>query len=161
MKTLYSSLYPSIILENNLAANTQIGKIIIEDPDDPNKSFGLCEHPDMFASDDSPAKYSRGGEFLENLMSGNPLEFGRRWLGLGDVYQVLEDLREFYKFNKYNGKPIDFTIRDAVYFTKSNKIKAVEFYDKYMSPTFITFENTLDTQYKEDLISKIKEGALM
>ena len=76
MKTLYSSLYPSIILENNIAPNTQVGRIIIEDPDDPNRKFSLCEHPDMFASDDSDAKYSRGGEFLENLMSGNPLEFG-------------------------------------------------------------------------------------
>ena len=151
MKTLYSSLYPSIILENNLAPNTQIGRVIIEDQ----------EHPDMYSSGDDDAKYSRGGEFLENLMSANPLEFGRRWLGLGDIYQVLDDLREFYKFNKYNGKPIDFTIRDAIYYTKTKGIQAVEFYDKYMAPVFITFENTLDTQYKEDLISKIKEGALM
>lgn len=157
----YSSLYPSIILENNLAPNTQVGRIIIEDPKDPKKSFGLCEHPDMYSSDDNDAKYSRGGEFLENLMCGNPLEFGRRWLGLGDVYQVIEDLREFYKFNKYSGKPIDFTIRDAIYYTKDKSIKAVEFYDKYMAPTMITFENALDTQYKEELIEKIKVGALL
>lgn len=161
MKTLYSSLYPSIILENNLAPNTQIGRIVIEDPDDPGKKFGLCEHPDMFSSGDDDAKYSRGGEFLENLMSGNPLEFGRRWLGLGDIYQVLDDLREFYKFNKYNGKRIDSTIRDAIYFTKTKGIQAVEFCDKYGTPAAIAFENTLDTQYKEDLISKIKEGALL
>lgn len=157
----YSALYPSIILENNLAPNTQIGRIIIEDPKHPEKKFGLCEHPDMYSSGDDDAKYSRGGEFLENLMSGNPLEFGRRWLGLGDFYQVLDDLREFYKFNKYDGKPIDFTIRDAIYFSKTKGIQAVEFYDKYMAPAVITFENTLDTQYKEDLISKIREGALL
>ena len=115
----------------------------------------------MYSSGDDDAKYSRGGEFLENLMSANPLEFGRRWLGLGDIYQVLDDLREFYKFNKYNGKPIDFTIRDAIYYTKTKGIQAVEFHDKYMAPAFITFENTLDNQCKEDLISKIKEGALL
>ena len=161
MKTLYSSLYPSIILENNLAPNTQIGRVIIEDQEHPERKFGLCEHPDMYSSGDDDAKYSRGGEFLENLMSANPLEFGRRWLGLGDIYQVLDDLREFYKFNKYNGKPIDFTIRDAIYYTKTKSIQAVEFHDKYMAPAFITFENTLDNQCKEDLISKIKEGALL
>ena len=158
---MYSSLYPSIILENNLASNTQIGRIIIEDPDNPERKFSLCEHPDMYSSDDNPAKYSRGGEFLENLMSGNPLEFGRRWLGLGDVYQVLDDIREFYKFNKYSGKPIDFTMKDAIYYTKSKNIKAVQFYDKYMTPAFITFENTLDSESKEKLIEKIKEGALL
>ena len=161
MKTLYSSLYPSIILENNIAPNTQVGRIIIEDPDDPNRKFSLCEHPDMFASDDSDAKYSRGGEFLENLMSGNPLEFGRRWLGLGDIYQVLEDIREFFKFNKYSGAPLDHTIRDAIYFVKPGGIKAIEFYDKYMAPAAIMFENTLDTEYKENLIDKIREGALL
>lgn len=161
MKILYSSLYPSIILENNLASNTQIGRVIIEDPNNPERKFSLCEHPDMYSSDDNPAKYSRGGEFLENLMSGNPLEFGRRWLGLGDVYQVLDDIREFYKFNKYNGKPIDFTVKDAIYYTKSKSIKAVQFYDKYMTPAFITFENTLDSESKEKLIEKIKEGALL
>ena len=157
----YSSLYPSIILENNIAPNTQVGRIIIEDPDDPSKKFGLCEHPDMFSSGDDEAKYSRGGEFLENLMCANPLEFGRRWLGLGDIYQVLEDMREFFKFNKYSGAPLDYTIRDAIYFTKPGGIKAVEFHDKYMAPAIIMFENTLDTEYKENLIEKIKEGALL
>ena len=157
----YSSLYPSIILENNIAPNTQVGRIIIEDPDDPSKKFGLCEHPDMFSSGDDEAKYSRGGEFLENLMCANPLEFGRRWLGLGDIYQVLEDMREFFKFNKYSGAPLDYTIRDAIYFTKPGGIKAVEFHDKYMAPAIIMFENTLDTEYKEDLIGKIKKGALL
>ena len=161
MKILFSSLYPSIILENNIASNTQIGRIIIEDPDNPNRKFSLCEHPDMYSSDDDDAKYSRGGEFLENLMCGNPLEFGRRWLGLGDVYQVLEDLREFYKYNQYTGAPIDLTGRDAIYFTKNKTIKAVEFYDKYMTPAVITFDNTLDGQTKQDLIEKVKEGALM
>ena len=157
----FSSLYPSIILENNIASNTQIGRIIIEDPDNPNRKFSLCEHPDMYSSDDDDAKYSRGGEFLENLMCGNPLEFGRRWLGLGDVYQVLEDLREFYKYNQYTGAPIDLTSRDAIYFTKNKTIKAVEFYDKYMTPAVITFDNTLDSQTKQSLIEKVKEGALM
>ena len=161
MKNLYSSLYPSIILENNTASNTQIGRIIIEDPDDPKKSFGLCEHPDMYSSDDNDAKYSRGGEFLENLMSGNPLEFGRRWLGLGDVYEVIEDMKEFYKFNQYNGKPVDFTFKDAIYFTKDKKIKAIEYGDKYMAPAIIMFDYSLDQKSKEELLAGIKKGALL
>ena len=30
-----------------------------------------------------------------------------------------------------------------------------------MTPAAIMFENTLDTEYKENLIDKIKEGALL
>lgn len=157
----YSSLYPSIILENNIASNTQIGRVIIEDLEDPKKKFGLCEHPDMYSSDDNDAKYSRGGEFLENLMSGNPLEFGRRWLGLGDVYDVIKDMKEFYKFNQTIGKPIDFTLKDAIYFAKDKMIKAIEYNDKYMAPSMIIFDYALDQKSKEELLDGIKKGALL
>ena len=155
----YSSLYPSIILENNLAPNTQIGKILIEDPNDPRKSFSLNEHPDMYSSSDEIAKYSRGGEFLENLMSGNPLEFGRRWMGLGDVYDVIDDIKEYYRFNGYIGRPIDHKINESIYFVKGDHIEALEYYTH--RPSGIIFDSVLDLHTKEQLIDEVRKGALL
>ena len=158
----YSSLYPSIILENNIAPNTQIGRIVIEDPNDQNKEFSLEEHPDMYSSDDSTAKYSRGGEFLENLMCNNPIEFGRRWLGLGDIYDVINDIREFYNYNGYSGPGIDYNFKDAVYFTKDKMIEAVTFDDgNYMNKNAVYFDNELDEDIKKKLIDKVGENAVL
>lgn len=158
----YSSLYPSIILEFNLAPNTQIGRIIIEYKDDPTKPFGLNEHPDMYSSDDNTAKYSRGGEFLENYMCNSPMEFGRRWMGLGDVYSVIEDLTEFFKFNGVHGVPIGIKFQDAIYFTNGvDKIDAISFEENYMGKSPILFDQTLDPNVKKTLLDKITEGALL
>ena len=117
---VYSSLYPSIILENNLAPNTQVGRIIIEDPDDPMKPFSLNEHPDMYSSGDEVAKYSRGGEFLENMISGNVMEFCRRWMQLGDINQCMDDIREYFKYNPSYGRGIDDegSNQQAIFFRK-------------------------------------------
>lgn len=162
VKTLYSSLYPSIILENNLAPNTQIGKIIIEDTENPERRFSLCEHQDMYSSDEEVAKYSRGGEFLENYMSGNPLEFARRWLGLGDIYQVVDDIREFYKYNGYRGRNIDYSFKDAIYFTDKNKgIEVISFGDSYMMSPVVTFQNHLDEDTMKSLKANIEKEAMM
>lgn len=158
---MYSSLYPSIILENNLAPNTQIGRIIIEDKDNPDKAFSLNEHPDMYSSDDETAKYSRGGEFLENMMSGNPLEFGRRWLGLGDVYQVLEDLKEFFEHNRYYGKPVDYDFRDTVYFVRSKDIDVITIDDRYQNGNILEFNNKLSKEESDRLVEEIGKGALL
>lgn len=157
----YSSLYPSIILENNLAPNTQIGKIIIEDPEDPNKKISLNEHQNMYSSDDEIAKYSRGGEFLENLMSGNPLEFCRRWMMLGSIYDVLEDIREYYKYNKYIGKPLEYGNKDVVYYTKDKGFDCVEFYKDYTYDSVVSFQNTLDNTTKKDIKENIRKGAIL
>lgn len=158
----YSSLYPSIILENNLAPNTQIGRIIIEDRTNPDKQFSLMEHQDMYTSDDDNAKYSRGGEFLENLMSNNHLEFCRRWMRLGDIHQVIEDITEFYKFNGCSGKPIDYNIRDCIYFSKDNFIECVEFLNEdYSKQNPLIFDSKLNKSDKEELLNKIKEGAFL
>ena len=41
-------------------------------------------------------KYSRGGEFVENLVTDNELEFCNRWLKLGNFSDVINDIDEFY-----------------------------------------------------------------
>ena len=157
----YSSLYPSIILENNLAPNTQIGKILIEDPTNPSKTFSLEEHQDMYSSSDEIARYSRGGEFLENLMCNNPLEFGRRWMRLGDIHQVIEDMREYYQFNGYTGMPIDND--EIVYFVKDSMVDVVTIEDgQYMiSKQVLTFDAPLTNERRDNLRQDIMKDSLL
>lgn len=40
-------------------------------------------------------KYSRSGEFAENLVSDNIIEFCKRWLGLGGIKEILNDMIEY------------------------------------------------------------------
>lgn len=121
------------------------------------------EHTAMYSSDDNDAKYSRGGEFLENMMSDNILEFSRRWMSLGDIYDVIGDINEFYSFNDYTGKGLNTTIYDAIYpVSKDAMIPAIENinYNSNMSNA-ITFINTLDEDTKTKLQEEIRKDALL
>jgi len=115
----------------------------------------------MFSNKDEIANYSRGGEFLENFMSGNPLEFCKRWMCLGDIHNVIADMEEFYKYNKYRGKPLKYDYGDAIYYVKSNMQDAVIFDDIYMTSPAVTFNDTLDVDRKKELEKKIREGAIL
>ncbi|MDD3121910.1 MAG: DNA polymerase domain-containing protein [Candidatus Izemoplasmatales bacterium] len=81
----YKSLYPSVARENNLAPNTIISKIII-----PQK---VHDKENLFYN----KFYDRGGDFTEDLMSQNYIEFSNRWLGLANVTEMIEDLREYFE----------------------------------------------------------------
>lgn len=81
----YKSLYPHIDIENNIAPNTQIGRIDI-----PNKVY---ENENAYMNE----KYSRGGEFIENMVTDNIIEFCKRWFHLAGINELLEDIEEFYK----------------------------------------------------------------
>lgn len=72
--------------EFNIAPNTQIGRIEIDKPIYPGENaYGI------------PAdKYSRGGEFIENMVTDNFIEFCCRWFNLADVKTMLDDIDEFY-----------------------------------------------------------------
>ena len=49
-------------------------------------------------------KYSRSGEFMENLVSDNLIEFCKRWLCLGGILELLEDWNEYQRnFLKFYG----------------------------------------------------------
>ena len=82
----YKSLYPSIMLEFNIAPNTQIGRIVI-----PEKVY---EHENTYKIDEE--KYSRGGEFIENMVTDNTIEFCKRWFGLATIQEFINDIDEFY-----------------------------------------------------------------
>jgi DNA polymerase elongation subunit (family B) len=111
----YKSLYPSIIEENNIAPNTQVGRIDI-----PNKVY---ENENAYMND----KYSRGGEFIENMVTDNIIEFGKRWFHLAGFNEMLKDIEEYNKINftsyssngsygqfyYYNEKMVECPIYDA------------------------------------------------
>ena len=80
----FKSLYPSIDREHNLAPNTIIGKIFID-----NKVHKF-ENP--YHNED----YDRGGQFIEDLVTGNSLEFGRRWFNFASFREMLEDIEEYF-----------------------------------------------------------------
>jgi hypothetical protein len=114
----------------------------------------------MFSNDDEEAKYSRGGEFLDNLMTSNILEFGWRWMNLGDVFDVESDIREFYNFNSYNGPSIDSDIRDAIYFVK-DKFSPALVDNTYSGQEGLIFDMALDESESKSLIEEIKKGAIL
>lgn len=81
--------------EFNIAPNTQIGKIVIEQK--------VYDDENAYHIDDE--KYSRGGEFIENLVTDNHIEYCHRWFKLANVNEMLEDIDEYYSnagFGKYS-----------------------------------------------------------
>lgn len=86
----YKSLYPNIILEFGIAPNTLIGYISI-----PEKIY------DGENSNMNP-KYSRSGEFIENMVCDNIIEFCSRWFHLAGIKEFLQDWREYNEKMKTN-----------------------------------------------------------
>ena len=80
----YARLYPSILQEFNIAPNTQIGKLILKDKiyDGENRS--------------NNDKYSREGQFMEDLQSHVYLEFAERWFHLGGYEDLYDDVIEYF-----------------------------------------------------------------
>ena len=79
----YKALYPSLLREFNMAPHTQVG--MIEFPDPPYKDADYL-------------KIAPGGTFCENLASYNYIEFCHRWLGLGNIDELLQDLDRYFSF---------------------------------------------------------------
>lgn len=115
------SMYPSIDREYNLAPDNIIGKIIID------QKVHKYENP---YHDD---KYDRGGQFMEDLITENPLEFGKRWLSLGGIHDVIADIKE-YQEKHACFLPLDLNtvedrkvIKPVVFLHQGEKIKPVVF----------------------------------
>lgn len=111
----YKSLYPSILMEFNIAPNTQIGIINIA-----NKVW-KGENPFGYE------KYFRGGQFIEDFKSGVFIEFCERWLHLAGYKDFIKDMEEF--FNKYRQgialDPVHGPISALRYIDKNEKIPAL------------------------------------
>lgn len=79
-----------MLLEYNIAPNTQIGFIDI-----PNQVY---QNENAYNND----KYVRGGEYIENLVTDNTIEFCHRWLHLANFKEFLEDWKEYLNKNNAN-----------------------------------------------------------
>ena len=99
----FKALYPSITGESNIAANTQIGKIEI-----PNKIY---KNENAYNTEG----YTRSGEFIENKVTDNVIEFCHRWFHLGGVMDLITEIDNKVSKNgiKYNTvHPIRISKRD-------------------------------------------------
>ena len=99
----FSSLYPSITGESNIAANTQIGKIEI-----PNKVY---KNENAYNTEG----YSRSGEFIENKVTDNVIEFCHRWFHLGTVQDLIKEIDkkvESGNFQYTTKHPVRISYRD-------------------------------------------------
>lgn len=88
----YKALYPSIIDENNMAPNTQHGKIIL-----PEK---LDDKENRFNND----YFDRVVWFTEDLISGDRLNFCERYLHLAGYEQMFDDIIEYFQTVKAPAK---------------------------------------------------------
>lgn len=131
----YKSLYPSIDRENNMAPNTQYGKIII-----PNQIF---EQENPFNME----LYDRGAAYAEDLITHNWLTFCHRWFGLATYREFLEDFAEYtnthYRKNIKvfgpNGKIIPY-----VKITDKNKDSKIKWYTRGPIKPFIKVPQSID-----------------
>lgn len=101
----YKSLYPSCALQDNMSPNTIIGKIEIK-----NKVFkeenpfnkvqeGFTKKTDEDA--ENIRIYLRGGQYVEDLISENVIEFCYRWLHYANFRQWLEDFNYYFTHIEY------------------------------------------------------------
>lgn len=134
---MFKALYPSVIHENNIAPNTQIGKIEIDQPVYQN------ENPYKYEL------YNRGGDFIEHMVTDNFIQFAHRWFYLANFKEFLADMDEYYRtrgFGEYSELeknymspiiPASTGVRSAVLFTNEKSWKPVTFYND--RPTNVVF----------------------
>lgn len=131
--------------EFNIAPNTQYGKIEIREK----------IYADENAYHIEEEKYSRGGEYIENLVTDNHIEFCHRWFHLANVSEMIDDIDEFYNsfgFGVYSnlisagyGSNYEAGI-SPILPTASKTFKPVSFNNpKVNSP--IIFHNPRNTEY--------------
>lgn len=146
----YKSLYPSIMGEFNIAPNTQIGRIDI-DHTVWNGENGY-----------NNPKYSRGGEFIENMVTDNSIEFCKRWLHLAGIMEFIEDMKEYESkllygaqynngYYKKDGKFVQNPIFDM-----DTPVKAVVVGEDH--PSAIYFFSTLEDEGISNDYEKICSG---
>lgn len=81
----YKALYPSIIDENNIAPNTQIGKIILPEQLDPKEN--------RFNND----YFDRAVYFVEDYVSHDRINFCVRYFHLAGYEEMYDDMIEYFR----------------------------------------------------------------
>ena len=142
----FKRLYPSLTQEYNMAPNTLIGKIEIPQRVYDNEN-GL-HNP----------KYTRSGQFIEDLTSDNPILFCHRWLHVGNVREVYTDILEYY--NRYEIPCIDLQDR---YIQKDKISIACELAPNYkvniamvLTPEQKAMIDTEISDYNKDVLNELR-----
>ena len=84
----YTSMYPSILNEFNIAPNTQVGRIEIPNQIQENEDPYKLEH------------FSRSTKFIEDLHSHNYIEFCHRWFNLASYKDLCKDIDYYFRHIK-------------------------------------------------------------
>lgn len=127
--------------EFNIAPNTQIGRIMID-----HKVWEMENRYNVVET-----KYSRGGEFIENMVTDNHIEFMHRWFGLASIEELLNDIDEYYAHYGYGNYsemyynrhcPILPVINGEESFNqyKMELRKCIHFEDEHYRPENYTYE---------------------
>lgn len=116
------AMYPSIDREFNLSPDNIVGKLIID-----NK---VHKYENPYHDE----KYDRGGQFMEDLITENPLEFCKRWLGLAGINDLISDIIEYQESNTpfipLNGyDPNRTRIKPFIFLNENETIKPFVFLD--------------------------------
>lgn len=80
----FASLYPSIIRQFNIAANTIIGKLIIDEKVHDKENISDMD------------KWTRASAFMEDIQSQQWLEFASRWFNLPDYTTLYHEIERFF-----------------------------------------------------------------
>lgn len=96
----FTSMYPFIDRENNMAPNTQVGKIIIHEQ--------VYENANRLHN----PLYNLSGNFIEDYLSDNYLEFMHRWFKLGNFEEIYKDIFEYFT---YHESAFDDSLQDHIW----------------------------------------------
>lgn len=136
----YKALYPSITREFNMSPNTQVGMIDI-----PEKIY-------KYENPNKEKKYSRAGAYIENLASGNVLDFCKRWLHLGTFDEVIDDIIEYFtlKKNSFDIFDKDYSNGNITVIQKLNKNK-IQVCKKVNKPMVVFRYKKMNNDIKEKI----------
>ena len=85
----FTALYPSIIEQSNMSPATMHGKVLFDQPTD--KLENRFDNP----------YYDRSVWFIEDLNSGDYLNFCQRYLNLASYEEMFDDIEEYFTTIKY------------------------------------------------------------
>lgn len=131
----YKSLYPSIDRENNMAPNTQYGKIIIPQP--------VFEDENPFNME----LYDRGAAYAEDLITHNWIEFNHRWFGLATYREFLQDMMEYVNTHYLRQfEPVDYDgrVKPYIRITEENKDAKVQWYSRELRKPYVKVYERMD-----------------
>lgn len=95
-------MYPNIIITFNMAPNTLIGKLFVNDnPNDLIKKINSLKVSDIENADDDEDEEEvgviiddMGKEFIDNLLTGDIASTGAKWFNLPKIEDILERVKK-------------------------------------------------------------------